>query len=130
MYFYNIGKMKHIGINIKEIRKEKGLLQKEVAAAADLHPANYNKIEKGEREPSVKALTKIAALFAMTVDQIIHYEGEVPHEVTIEDKTTAEKLQLIQQLPDEDRNALFHMIDTMLTKAKFKDFFNKNVATL
>ena len=122
--------MKHIGLNIKEIRTAKGLLQKQVAAAADLHPANYNKIEKGEREPSVKALTKIAALFAMTVDQIIHYEGDVPQEVSIEDKTTAEKLKLIQELSDDDRNALFHMIDTMLTKAKFKDFFNKNVAAL
>lgn len=46
------------------------------------------------------------------------------------DKTTAEKIKLIQQLPEEDRNALFHVIDSMLTKSKFKDFFNKNVAAL
>jgi transcriptional regulator with XRE-family HTH domain len=67
-----------IGKNIEKIREEKGLLQKNVAAAAGLHPANYYKTEKGEREPSIEALDKIARLFGMTVDKIIHYEGKAP----------------------------------------------------
>jgi len=29
-----------------------------------------------------------------------------------------------------DKNALFRIIDSMLTKSKFKDFFQKNVASL
>ncbi len=105
-------------------------MQKEVAAAAGLHPANYNKMEKGEREPSIDALDKIAKLFGMTVDEIIHFEGKVPKEVKIEDKTTNEKLRLIEQLDEEDKQALYRMIDCMLTKNKFKDFFNKNIAAL
>jgi hypothetical protein len=56
--------------------------------------------------------------------------GELPQEITIEDKTTSEKLQLIQQLDEEDKQAIFRIIDTMLTKYKFKDFFQKNVAAL
>ena len=119
-----------IGKKIKTIREKKGLLQKEVAATAELHASNYSKIEKGEREPSIVALDKIAKLFGMTIDQIIHYEGEIPQDISVEDKTTAEKIKLIQQLPEEDRNALFRVIDSMLTKSKFKDFFNKNVAAL
>ena len=43
--------------------------------------------------------------------------------MTIEDKTTMEQLRLIQQLDDDDKNVIFKMIDTMLTKNKFKDFF-------
>lgn len=105
-------------------------MQKEVAAAADLHPANYNKMEKGEREPSVEALGKISKLFDMTVDQVINYEGDIPQEVTIEDKSVLEKMKLIEQLEDADRQAIFRVIDSMLTKSKFKDFFNKNVAAL
>lgn len=31
---------------------------------------------------------------------------------------------------EEDKNAIFHIIYGMLTKSKFKDFFNKNVAML
>src|SRR5690606_19980077 len=114
------------GKNIKKIREQKGLMQKEVAAAAGIHTSNYSKIEKGEREPSIEALDKIARLFGMTVDELIHLEGKVPKEVTIEDKTISEKLRLIEQLLDEDKQALYLVIDTMLTKSKFKDFFQKN----
>jgi len=92
------------------------MLQKEVAIAAGLHPANYNKMEKGELE--------------MTIDQIIHYEGEVPQDVTIEDKSVNERMKLIEQLEEEDRKAVFRIIDGMLTKAKFKEFFQKNMDTL
>ena len=119
-----------VGKNIKKIREQRGLLQKDVAAAAGLHPANYNKTEKGEREPSIEALDKIAKLFGMTVDEIIHFEGKMPKDVKIKDKTVNEKLQLIDQLEEEDKNAVYRIIDGMLTKSKFKDFFNKNVATL
>jgi transcriptional regulator with XRE-family HTH domain len=120
----------NVGKNIKKIREQKKLLQKDVAAAAGLHPANYNKTEKGEREPSIEALDKISKLFGMTVDDIIHFEGKMPKEVKIKDKTVNEKLQLIDQLEEEDKNAVYRIIDGMLTKSKFKDFFNKNVATL
>ena len=120
----------HIGKNIKKIREQKGMLQKQVATTAGLHASNYSKIEKGEREPTIQALDKIAKLFDLTVDQIIHYEGELPKEVTITDKSANEKVKLIEQLEDSDKQALYRMIDCMLTKNKFKDFFNKNIATL
>jgi transcriptional regulator with XRE-family HTH domain len=117
----------NIGKNIKTIREHKKLLQKEVAAAAGIHTSNYSKIEKGEREPSIEALEKIARLFGMTIDELVHLEGKVPKEVKVEDKTVAEKLRLIEQLEEEDRQALYRIIDTMLTKSKFKDFFQKNM---
>lgn len=120
----------HIGLNIKKIREEKGLMQKEIAAVAGMHPANYNKVEKGEREPSIDAIDNIATFFGLTVDQLIHYEGSIPKEITIEDKTASEKLRMIEQLEEPDKQALFRMIDCMLTKDKFKDFFQKNIAAL
>lgn len=117
-----------VGKNIKKIREQKGLLQKEVAAAAGLHPANYNKMEKGEREPSIDAMDKIAKLFDMKVDEIIHFEGKVPKEVKIEDKTVNEKLRLISQLDEQDKKVIYRIIDSMITNAKFKNFFNNNMA--
>jgi hypothetical protein len=66
----------------------------------------------------------------MTVDEIIHFEGKVPKEVKIEDKTTNEKLRLIQQLDEEDKKTIFKLIDKMLTNKKFKDFFQNNAAAL
>jgi len=39
-------------------------------------------------------------------------------------------MNLIKQLDEEDKNTVFKIIDKMLTTKKFKDFFNKNIATL
>lgn len=75
-------------------------------------------------------LDKIAKLFGMSVDEVIHFEGKLPSEVKIEDKTFQERVRLIEQLEEEDKQALFRVIDSMLTKSKFKDFFQKNVAAL
>ena len=66
----------------------------------------------------------------MTLDQIVNFDGDIPEEVTLQDKSNMEQLNLINQLDDEDRDTVFKVIDTMLTKKKFKDFFQKNVAPL
>ena len=50
--------------------------------------------------------------------------------IVIEDKSTLEQMELIQQLDEEDKSTVFKIIDKMLTTKKFKDFFNKNVAAL
>ncbi len=95
-----------------------------------MHRSNYSKIESGQREISVTALDRIAGFFSTSVDEIIHMGEDVPQEVNIEDKTSMEQLKLLQELEPEEKNMVFKMIDTFLTKKKFKDFFQKNVASL
>jgi len=119
-----------LGITIRKIREQKGLLQKQVASDLGIGYTNYNKLENGNREPSVKELQLLARLFDMTVDQILNFEGELPKDVTLEDKPEFERIKLINQLDEDDRSTIFKIIDTMLTKKKFKDFFQKNVAAL
>jgi len=65
-----------------------------------------------------------------TTSNGVSFEGQIPQEVTIEDKTAVEQINLIQQLDEEDRKTVFIIIDKMLTNKKFKDFFQKNVAAL
>ena len=45
-------------------------------------------------------------------------------------KTTNEKVQLISQLEAEEKHAVFHIIDGMLTKSKFQTFFEQNIQTV
>ncbi|AZQ57267.1 hypothetical protein EJ994_00015 [Maribacter sp. MJ134] len=68
--------------------------------------------------------------YNISVDQVINLDGELPKEVVIEDKQAQEQLKLMQELDEEERSMIFKMIDSFLTKKKFKDFFNKNVASL
>lgn len=116
--------------NIKRLREEKGLLQKEIATEVGLGISHYSKIENGQREASVDLLDKLAKFYGITIDQIVHMGSEVPTEITLEDKTANEQVRLISELDEKDKTIVFGMIETMLTKKKFKDFFNNNVATL
>lgn len=121
--------MMSIGKNIKNIREQKRLMQKEVAAVVDMQASNYSKIESGQRDISVEALDRIAQFFGMTVDEVIHLEDSVPVPVRVEDKTASEKLQMISQLDEEDKHAVYRIIDGMLTKNKFQTFFEQNLQT-
>lgn len=116
--------------NIKKLREDKGLRQKEVANAIDIGYSNYNKIENGIREISVKELQRLSSFYNLTIDQVINLEGNIPKEVVIEDKEANEQLRLINELDEDDKAIIFKMIDKMLTSKKFKDFFNKNVSSL
>ncbi len=119
-----------IANNIKNIREEKNLKQIEVATHIGVDKSAYSKIEKGTRALTIEELQKMAHLFNMTTDNILNYDGKIPKEVIIEDKTAIEQMRLIQQLEKDDKQTIFKLIDKMLTNKKFKDFFQKNVAAL
>jgi transcriptional regulator with XRE-family HTH domain len=116
-----------IGENIKNIREQKGMLQKEATSHLNLDKSAYSKLEKGTREIKVTELLKLSELFNMSLDQIVNFEGDTPQEITIEDKAASEQLKLISQLDDDDKQTVFNIIDKMLTNKKFKTFFKENI---
>ncbi|SFE91194.1 hypothetical protein SAMN05518672_11222 [Chitinophaga sp. CF118] len=64
--------------------------------------------------------------FVMVVALVIsQYVLQVPKEVRIKDKTIPAKLRLIEQLEEENGQARYRVIDTMLAKSKFKYFFHE-----
>jgi arsenate reductase-like glutaredoxin family protein len=75
-----------------------------------------------KRELSVTALNKVAKHFGMTLDELVNFKGKVPTEEKLEDKTTLEQLKLINELEPEDKAMVYRLIDTIVTKKKFKDF--------
>lgn len=122
--------MKHIGKIIKKIREERSLTQQQIAELIHMHRSNYSRVETGERDLSIEAINKIARYFGMSIDELVNFNGKMPNEVTVEDKSLLEQVKLMQELDPEEKNMVFKMIDTFLTKKKFKDFFQKNIAAL
>jgi transcriptional regulator with XRE-family HTH domain len=116
--------------NIKRLREEKGILQKEIANEVGLGISHYSKIENGQREASVDLLDKLGKFYGISIDQIVHMGNDIPKEITLDDKTATEQARLISELDEKDKNIVFGMIETMLTKKKFKDFFQNNIAAL
>jgi transcriptional regulator with XRE-family HTH domain len=114
--------------NIKQIREEKGLLQKQVAAEVGLKPAHYNKIENGAVEPSIEVLQKLATFYQITIDMIVNLNQALPQQVVIEDKSATEQLRLIALLNENEKAIIYSIIDLMLTKQRFQTFFQEQLA--
>lgn len=51
---------KEIGARIRQLRKEKGLSQENLAERAHLHPTYISSVERGERNVSLDSIKKIA----------------------------------------------------------------------
>lgn len=111
-----------VGKNIRKIREQKNITQQQLADLVNMHRSNYSKVESGQRELSIAALNKVAKHFAMTLDELVNFKGKLPTEEKIEDKTSLEQLKLINELDADDKAMVFRLIDTIVTKKKFKDF--------
>ncbi len=57
-----------------------------------------------------------------------HQKGErISAIAQMRSSVKSEQLDLINQLDEEDKSTVFKIIDTMLTKKKFQNFFQKNL---
>lgn len=64
------------GINIKTLRKEKNLKQKDLANILNTSQSTIGKYEREELEPNLTMIIKIANLFNCSVDYILGRELE------------------------------------------------------
>ena len=58
-------------MRLKELRKNYGVTQKEVAKAIFCTPTVYSRYEREEREPDIVTLILLANYFKTTVDYLI-----------------------------------------------------------
>ena len=59
---------------LREIRKEKGLLQREVAEAVGISPSTYANYEQGTREPPIQLIIAFCKFFQVTSDYLLGLE--------------------------------------------------------
>lgn len=58
-------------MKLRELRKEKGLSQLQLALALNTNQNTISRYETGEREPGIAELIKIADFFDVSVDYLI-----------------------------------------------------------
>lgn len=114
-----------IGANIRTVREQKGLSQKELAAAIGVAATQYSRVETGKVMPTLKTLIKIAKVLDVPLEALVNAPGNAAQEVTIKDKTLFDKVRLIDQLPPEEKAMILQVIELALNKKKFKDLLNQ-----
>lgn len=118
-----------LGESIRKLREQRKFSQKEVANAINVAPTQYSRVETGKVMPSVKTLIKVARVLDVPIDAIINGSANPNQEITIKDKSLFEKVRLIDELPEEEKNVVIQIIDLALSKKKFKDFFKQQLST-
>lgn len=56
--------------NLRRIREERGLSQERLAHTADLNMTHVAKIERSEREPGVRTVSKLATTLEISADEL------------------------------------------------------------
>ncbi len=64
-------------LRIKDIREDKEMKQKEVAAVLNVSQTNYSKYELGKINIPIETLKKMAILFGTSVDYLLGLTNEV-----------------------------------------------------
>ncbi|MBK0418595.1 helix-turn-helix transcriptional regulator [Leucobacter sp. CSA1] len=62
-----------VGARVREIRLALGISQNDLAELALLHSSNLGKIERGEANPNLDTLTRIATALNTTVSDLTRY---------------------------------------------------------
>ena len=61
---------------IEEIRKERGILQEELAKAMGVSRQTISSLENGRYNPSIQLAFRIARFFNMPIEEVFVYEEE------------------------------------------------------
>ena len=83
-------------LKISEIRKERGIAQKDLAEYLNISPGNLCEWEKGRIEPSIDFLNKIADYFNVSIDYLVGRENDFGN-IVISGSEKKETLSLKEQ---------------------------------
>ena len=111
----------------KPKNEHKDLMQQEVSAHLAICNNNYNTLENGNKDLALEQPQKFSILFKTNTHEILNYRNIVPTAIKGEGKHDFEKLHLRAQLQAADKTTDYKIIDTILTKQKFQNFFEQNI---
>lgn len=106
------------GRMLKELRRRRGLSQKELAEAIDVHYLQISKYETGSYFPTVGKVIEIAKVLQVSIDQLF---GEVvPDEGHVSNLRLLRRFRDLESLPKDDQDVAIKLIDALIAKSKIK----------
>ena len=102
--------MAKVNERLRSLRKEKHWTQEELAKRLGLSPSAVGMYERGEREPNLETLEKMADVFGVSLASLFEGVEKKPEPSALE----AELLSLFRRVPEERRHAVLALIKTAL----------------
>ncbi len=111
-----------IGVNIKKLRKERGLTQNDIAEKLFTTPQNVSRVESGDGEPTVEMLINMADIFNVSVDTLVGRRQIFESELL--DKTAS---YIGTSQSEEIQSRIFAVCKSIL-KGKFQNVLGENIS--
>ena len=109
---------------IKQLRKEKGWSQDELAQHSGVDGRQISRYENGRITPSVDVVIKLAKTLGVSTDYLL-LEQTPRNVVTTPEAVELERLKGVDQLNEQDRETLYHVLEALLVKTRIKEFANQ-----
>lgn len=103
------------GQKVAFCRKENKMSQAELGKRSGISGDIIGKYERNEMKPSIDTAKKLADALEVSLDYLV---GD--RDLKVLDKQTLQRLEDIQNLPEEDRQHIFYTLDNLIKAAKFK----------
>ncbi len=84
-------------LNIKELREEKRLQQKDIATALNRTPACISSWETGKTEPAIEDLKQLASILGTSIDYLVGFSDDFGN-VNLQNELTPEIIKIIELL--------------------------------
>ncbi|MGG2197867.1 helix-turn-helix domain-containing protein [Paenibacillus validus] len=101
-----------IGDKVRELRKQKGLSQEELAHQAGLHETYIGKVERSEHNVTIESLEKITSALGFTLEEFFRYVQPIG-EGTYND-TLSKIVARLQYRSLEDQAKALHLLEFVL----------------
>lgn len=113
------------GGKIRDLRKERGLNQDQLAELASLNRVTIAKYESGRVEPGAQALARIADALEVSTDVLLGRSDEIPEPTDAGPKTIEARIVSggMDRLPQEQREQVLNVFRAMF--ANRPDLFSE-----
>lgn len=102
---------------LRELRQQRDLTQARVAELVGVGLRVYHRWERGGAAPHFETLLKLADVLDVSLDELAGREA-VDERAGIKNHELHQLVKEVDQLPDEEQQALILVIDSMVKRAK------------
>jgi len=109
----------NIGATITQLRKQNSLSREELGTKVGTSGAVIGRYEREEITPSVEIANKIAKALDVSLDYLVGNASTV-----VKDKKILERIEAIADMPADNQNQIFNVIDALIRDHKAKKAYS------
>ena len=109
---------------LKELRKQKGISQGDLAELIEVHFTQVSRYERGETKPNAEAMTKLAKALNTTVDFLMNGTADdVVKDAGLEKELISRFIE-VQSLETDDKKTVLSLMDAYIAKTKIQNLLH------